>query len=105
MKQMSGKRILGLVLAFVMMLNLCPVTAQAASSGVCGENLTWSVDSGGTLTISGSGPMRDFTLYDWTETSAPWDAYYRSVKKVVIEDGVTSIGYGAFYFCASLTSI
>ena len=29
-------------------------------SGTCGENLTWELDSEGTLTIDGAGKMDDF---------------------------------------------
>ena len=49
------KRILSLVLAVVLALCLLPATAYAATtaSGACGKNLTWSLSSTGTLTISG----------------------------------------------------
>ena len=33
------------------------LTASAAESGTCGENLTWTLDDEGTLTISGTGAM------------------------------------------------
>ena len=36
---------------------------------------------------------------------APWDGYKGDIKKVVIEDGVTSIGYKAFNQCSNLTSV
>ena len=65
------------------------------------DNLTWTLDADGTLTISGTGAMKD---YNAAENLSP--AYMNSdVKKVVIEDGVTSIGESAFYSCKSLTSI
>lgn len=77
----------------------------AASSGTCGENLTWTLDNG-VLTISGEGPMKDFTYYsDWDETDSGWDMYAGQVKKVVIENGVTSIGTYAFYEMPSLTEV
>ena len=43
---------------FVAILLTLPVNARAAEivdSGTCGDNLTWSLDNGGTLTISGTG--------------------------------------------------
>ena len=65
------------------------------------DNLTWTLDADGTLTISGTGAMKD---YNAAENLSP--AYMNSnVKKVVIEDGVTSIGELAFYKCISLTNI
>ena len=77
----------------------------AASSGTCGDNLTWTLEDG-ILTISGEGPMKDFTYYsDWDETDSGWDMYAGQVKKVVIENGVTSIGTYAFYEMPSLTEV
>ena len=73
--------------------------ADTVSSGSCGKNLTWTLDSDGVLTISGTGAM---TGYSWRD-AAPWqDA---DVKSVVISDGVTTIGDMAFYGCTALTSI
>ncbi len=65
------------------------------------DNLTWKLDADGTLTISGTGAMKN---YDSKKNRNP--VYNNSnVKKVVIEDGVTSIGNYAFTYCVSLTSI
>ena len=65
-------------------------------------NLTWKLDANGTLTISGTGAMKD---YDYYNNPSPASQKKDSVKKVVIEDGVTSIRNSAFYDCNSLTSI
>ena len=65
------------------------------------DNLTWTLTADGTLTISGEGAMKDYNSDD-----NPSPVYNNSnVKKVVIEDGVTSIGNSAFNECISLTSI
>ena len=65
------------------------------------DNLTWTLDADGTLTISGTGAMKDYNAAD---NLSP--AYMNSdVKKVVIEDGVTSIGELAFFKCSNLTNI
>ena len=64
---MMKKRILSLVVVMAMLLSFMPVIAQAATSGECGDNLTWTLD-GGTLTISGTGDMTDW-IYD---SYAPW---------------------------------
>ena len=65
-------------------------------------NLTWKLYEDGTLTISGTGAMKD---YDYYNNPSPASQKKDSVKKVVIEDGVTSIRNSAFYDCNSLTSI
>ena len=65
------------------------------------DNLTWTLTADGTLNISGTGLMKDYDYYD-----NPSPVYNNwNVKKVVIEDGVTSIGNVAFFCCGSLTSI
>ena len=66
------------------------------------DNLTWKLYEDGTLTISGTGTMKD---YDYYNNPSPASQKKDSVKKVVIEDGVTSIRNSAFYDCNSLTSI
>ena len=71
-----------------------------AQSGTCGDNLTWTLNNG-TLTISGTGVMYNFEYPNY----APWYSSRSSIKTVIIEDGVTSIGNYAFYWCESLTSI
>lgn len=74
------------------------VTAATATSGITGD-CTWSHD-GTVLTISGNGAMGD---YDYLSLSyAPWG---EDITKVIIENGVTSIGDEAFRYCSSLTSI
>ena len=65
------------------------------------DNLTWTLTADGTLTISGEGAMKDYNSDD-----NPSPVYNNSdVKKIVIEDDVTSIGDAAFFHCRSLKSI
>ena len=68
--------------------------------GKCGDALYLTLE-GSTLTISGTGDMWDF--YD--SSNVPWYSYVSSIKTVVIENGVTSIGRSAFQDCTSLTNI
>ena len=74
-------------------------TVSAATSGTCGDNLTWTLDDEGTLIISGTGNM-----WDWNGNGSPWYSN-KTIKKVEVKQGVTSIGSHAFGFCSSLTSI
>ena len=76
--------------------------AFADASGTCGDNLTYSYDSStGTLTITGSGAMKDWSYY----TQVPWYSYRREIKTVNLPNEVTSIGDYAFEGCLSLTSV
>ena len=91
------KKVLSIVLVLCLVFTLLPVGAFAdtVDSGTCGDNLTWTLDSNGTLTISGTGAMEDY----------PWRRYRSSIKNVVIKDGVTSITGYAFAYCSNLKSV
>ena len=97
------KRLLSLVLCFALLLSIPFLSVSAADivdSGICGDSLTWTLDSDGVLTISGTGEMNNYYSESppWADTSVP-------VKTAVIESGVTSIGAGAFRGCAALTNV
>ncbi len=98
-----------LVLAAMFALHLTASAAEAVEetySGTCGEALTWTLNTTtGELVISGTGAMDD-----WKAKEAPWYSYYKYVKSIVIEEGVTVIGSYAFYqgdsdFTDSLVSV
>ena len=76
------------------------VSADEVDSGTCGENATWSLDSDGTLTISGSGAMNDF---EWS--TKPWHQYRNSITKIVVGEGITNISDYAFASLNKVTSV
>ena len=78
--------------------------AETVASGTCGaegDNLTWTLDSDGVLTISGTGAMKDYP----NEIGAPWADFADDLTKVVIEEGITTIGASAFMYCDNLTEV
>ena len=78
------------------------ISFKALPDNHCGENCTYSFNSKtGTLTISGSGKMADYSDF----STASWFDYEQDIKSVVIEDGITSIGNFAFYQCSNLKSV
>lgn len=113
------KRILLLLLAACLMMNLLPFSAFAeeveetteaveetteateaardpkAKSGTCGDGLAWALE-GNTLTVSGSGEMDD---------GAPWDAHKNKIRKLVLTGGVTKVGAKAFFGYDRLESV
>ena len=106
--------VLSLLLAVVIIIGMAllrrlALTAEAATvSGTCGDDVIWTFDEYGTLTIRGTGNMYDYI--DYIEVpddgnSAPWKSYRSNIKRVIIETGVTSIGNNAFWDCDSLTSV
>ena len=75
--------------------------ADVVASGDCGDKVEWVLDSEGTLTISGSGAMRNYAY----STQVPWYSQQSAIKNVVIESGVTSIGNSAFWDCHRLIGV
>ena len=71
------------------------------ASGECGEKLHWVLTENGTLVISGSGEMLS---YSETEV-APWFRYRMKINSLIVEKGITRVGYYAFYGCIKLTSV
>ncbi|MCD8022166.1 MAG: leucine-rich repeat protein [Lachnospiraceae bacterium] len=89
---------------------------SGAASGTCGEQVTWVLDSDGTLTISGKGEMNDYASVDdydvdedgydkWVRLRNPWYESRGLITSVVIESGVTSIGSAAFEDCENLVNV
>ena len=72
--------------------------AEIVDEGTCGENVTWTLDSTGLLSISGSGAM-SYPSY------GPWFSNRTEIKKVVIANGITNVGEDAFRACTNLTSV
>ena len=97
------KPMLVVCLALILCAFLMPNISQAAevASGSCGESVTWALDDTGILTVSGSGAMADYA----SPSASPWYSQRESIKTIIVEDGVTSIGFYAFYYCSSLTNL
>ena len=83
------------ILIFVALL-FSATMAFAQTTFHLGTNVQGVVD-GKTLTISGTGNMEDYESFTKPE--------FGNIKKVIIEDGVTSIGDYVFYYCTCLTEI
>ena len=64
------------------------------------DNVYWALVDG-TLTISGSGAMRDYTAAN----EVPWNDSIATIKTAVIENGVTHVSNYAFNGCTNLDAI
>lgn len=110
---MKKRLLLMLVLALLLALGIYSAAwAATVDSGECGDDLTWTLDSDGTLTISGNGAMEDYELewdYQANEenhtSTAPWGKKGDTVKKIIVNSGVTNIGANSFYFFDNLEQI
>ena len=110
------KRFLSLILCVAMIataiFSVSTVTAAEVANGTCGSDLTWTLDDAGTLTISGTGLMYNYSTNNKenedgtiTDYSAPWINYAADIKKVVIGENVNSIGENAFEACTALETV
>ena len=89
---------------------LCLAAVQAwgqttVAQGTCGaeaggSNLTWTLTSDGTLTISGTGDMADFA-----SGNQPWEEHLAAIRTAVVQEGVTSVGNYFLSNCTGLTSL
>ena len=110
---LGGIFAMALILMLTLVLSVGSVSAaepnivDSRNCGKDGSNVTWTLDSAGLLTISGTGEMADYESKTDSAsgeeiTTAPWG---NQAKTVVIGDGVTGIGAAAFYGCSGLTSV
>ena len=70
------------------------------ANGTLSTGLPWTLTKAGTLTVSGSGAIPDFSSIE----EQPWSANSSQIRKVVIGEGVTSIGSCAFWNCGVLSA-
>ena len=80
--------------------NFIPIMEEKTRSGDYGA-LHWDY-ADHVLTISGEGMLgeNDSSGYD-----APWQEFSSAICTLIIEDGVTEIGTGAFNKCQNITSV
>lgn len=72
-----------------------------------GENVTWALEPAGSgknnLVISGTGPMFDLEFCDGIDI--PWYIEKDTIVKVIVNDGVTTIGSNVFAQLAYVTEV
>ncbi len=76
-----------------------PEADTSIASGTLAGGLAWNLTKSGTLTILGKGAMPDFSSVE----EQPWSDNNSQIQKIVIGDGVTNIGSGAFWNCGALS--
>ena len=86
MKKLSFIIVLAVAVLIAVGIGTNAQAATIVNSGTCGAAATWTLDSDGTLVISGSGATNDYA-------SAKSPFYSSSaIKKIIIGDEITSIG-------------
>ena len=110
------KKLLAIMLALIMALAMVPALADnPPTSGNCGasgndDKVTWKLEQNNTnpetytLTISGSGAMKNFTANSQKD-ERPWKDYISSITKGIVAHGVTNVGDRTFYNCSNMASV
>lgn len=82
--------------------DLCGLPLQTAivEAGRCSDNITWRLTGDYTLYLDGTGEMENLS-----SSTQPWKKYAKSIKKIVVSDGITSIGDYAFSGLGEASSI
>ncbi len=94
-----------------LLVTICPAMAQEQTmQGHFGDDLIWLFTPGNsTLTVKGKGDMANRLCYefDYYGTDAPWDVRGISnrIRRVVIGEGVTSVGSAMFECCEALEEV
>ena len=86
------------------LLLLAVVSAEARPKKLT-STITWELQKDGTLVINGTGDMPSYETGDYPWKEYPWFKKKDTIKKVVINYGITSIGSYSFFVCPNLTSI
>ena len=91
------KKYISVILSFIMIVSCLSVTAS-----VFANDIDYYYDeSASSLYITGSGSMIDYP----DEYSAPWRTYSQLAEKIIIEDGITSIGSNSFAGFRNVSSV
>ncbi|MBR4731250.1 MAG: leucine-rich repeat protein, partial [Lachnospiraceae bacterium] len=82
-----------------------PTEAYDYRKGRCGIDAYYVIDEENTLTVTGSGEMVGIFCFDWTLKGGQDVISFKEIQKVILEEGITEIGEGAFYGMSSITEI
>jgi len=77
--------------------------SKIISSGKCDDNITWTLDEDGTLIVSGTGAIYVSNRYNYLDDK--WFDNADKTKKVIVQEGITSLGMDSFQAFTKMTSI
>ena len=100
---MKARTLLMTAAAFIMAATAA--NAEVVATGNCGaegNNVTWTLDEQGTLTLEGTGATATVNV---STTDQPWYNYVSQITNVVVNEGITDLGSGLFFNMNNITSV
>lgn len=100
---MMARTLLMTAAAFIMAATTA--NAEVVASGNCGaegNNVTWTLDDQGTLTLDGTGAT---ATVQYAKTDQPWYNYASQITNLVVNEGITDLGLGLFLNNSSIKSV
>lgn len=91
-------------------VNTNETSSVIVDEGECGNKVVWRLTNTGKLTLSGTGPMWDYTGPSWGRFVGPRPVWWFrrdgiEVKKIEVEEGITTIGEYAFSYLIDLEEV
>ncbi|MDO5435742.1 MAG: leucine-rich repeat protein [Clostridia bacterium] len=74
--------------------------ANTAAYGNVTGSISWMLTDDGTLILAGTGATGSFS-----SSEAPWNEYLADIRKVIIQEGITSVGDDVFPAMPGLTEL
>ena len=84
-------------------IRLLEKNTDILASGDCNDNISWTLDSSGTLTFTGQGAMPDYGKTG--DKDQPWYPHHSNIKRIVIGDGIEKLGWYNFAHCENLIEV
>ena len=106
MKTRQFHTMISFVCAFVCYITSTVIASAATNpevlaTGQCGDNVTYTIYSDMSMVISGTGAMWD---YENNNVHINGD-YFQTVQKVIVEEGVTTVGVNSFRYFTAMTTV
>ncbi len=80
----------------------CSVTVTGDGASGTSGSVRWALDpQTGVFTLSGNGAMTNY----FNASAVPWNAIKGQIRRVLIQEGVTSVGGYSFSGCSNLESV
>lgn len=96
------KKLISILIAGLLIVSMLPICVSAETRN---KSWTWKINGDYVLTISGNGAIPDYGGPSPYNNTSPWYEWRMQIKKIIIENGITKIGYAAFKDFTEVTDV